>query len=127
MRLSGQDIDESTNPLEAGLGWAVKLDKGDFVGRDALLTVKQAGPRRAFVGLELQGRAIARHGHSINDADRPAGEITSGTFSFTLGKAVAMGYLETPSKDSEQLSVQVRGAPVPARRIPLPFYKRQRS
>jgi aminomethyltransferase len=127
MRLSGQDIDETTNPLEAGLGWAVKLDKGYFVGRDALLTVKQEGPQRAFVGLELEGRAIARHGYAIKDGERKVGEITSGTFSFTLGKAVAMGYVETASKDSQHLSVEVRGAPVAARRTPLPFYKRQRS
>ena len=127
MRLSGQDIDETTNPLEAGLGWAVKLDKGDFVGREALLTVKQEGPRRTFVGLELEGRAIARHGYAISDGDRKVGEITSGTFSFSLGKAVAMGYVETPSKDSEQVTVEVRGARVAAHRTPLPFYKRQRS
>jgi aminomethyltransferase len=127
MRLSGQDIDGTTNPLEAGLGWAVKLDKGDFVGRDALLTVKQEGPARAFVGLELEGRAIARHGYAIRDGDALVGEVTSGTFSFTLGKAVAMGYVETASKESPDLSVDVRGTPVAARRAPLPFYKRQRS
>jgi aminomethyltransferase len=127
MRLSGQDIDSSTNPLEAGLGWAVKLDKGDFVGRDPLLTVKQEGPKRAFVGLELEGRAIARHGYPIRDGDRVVGEVTSGTFSFTLGKAVAMGYVETASKDSPDLNVDVRGTPVRASRTPLPFYKRQRS
>ena len=127
MRLSGQDIDESTNPLEAGLGWAVKLDKGDFVGRDALLTVKHEGPRRAFVGLELEGRAIARHGYAISDGSRRVGEVTSGTFSFTLGRAVAMGYIETASRDSEDLTVEVRDSMVPARPRPLPFYKRQRS
>jgi aminomethyltransferase len=127
MRLSGQDIDSSTNPLEAGLGWAVKLDKGDFVGRDPLLTVKQEGPKRALVGLKLEGRAIARHGYPIRDGDRVVGEVTSGTFSFTLGKAVAMGYVETASKDSPDLNVDVRGTPVRASRTPLPFYKRQRS
>jgi aminomethyltransferase len=127
MRLSGQDIDETTNPLEAGLGWAVKLDKGDFVGRDSLLTVKQEGIRRTFIGLELEGRAIARHGYAVSDGDLRVGEITSGTFSFTLGKAVAMGYIEIASKDSERLAVEVRGVPVAAHRTPLPFYKRQRS
>lgn len=127
MRLSGQDIDGGTNPLEAGLGWAVKLDKGDFVGRDALLAVKQDGPKRTLVGLELEGRAIARHGYSIRDRDRVVGEITSGTFSFTLGNAVAMGYVETASKDSPNLSVEVRGTAVAAHRTPLPFYKRPRS
>jgi aminomethyltransferase len=127
MRLSGQDIDTTTNPLEAGLGWAVKPDKGDFVGREALVRVKQAGPSRAFIGLELGGRAIARHGFAINDGDRPVGAVTSGTFSFTLGRAVAMGYVEKGSRDSTELSVDVRGEPVGARRVPLPFYKRQRS
>jgi aminomethyltransferase len=127
MRLSGQDIDLTTNPLEAGLGWAVKLDKDDFVGRDALLTVKQEGPHRAFIGLELEGRAIARHGFPILDGARRVGEITSGTYSFTLGKAIAMGYVEAASKDSDQLAVTVRGDPVAARRTPLPFYKRPRA
>lgn len=127
MRLSGQDIDESTNPLEAGLGWAVKLDKGDFVGREALAGVKQAGPARAFVGLELDGRAIARHGYAISDRGRPVGEVTSGTFSFTLGRAVAMGYVERGLQDSDDLAIDVRGEPVAARRVPLPFYKRERS
>jgi aminomethyltransferase len=127
MRLSGQDIDTTTNPLEAGLAWAVKLDKDDFVGRDALLTVKQQGPRRAFIGLELEGRAIARHGCEIVDGARPVGEVTSGTYSFTLGKAVAMGYVETASKDSEQLGAVVRDTRVTARRTALPFYKRPRA
>lgn len=127
MRLSGQDIDTTTDPLEAGLGWAVKLDKGDFVGRAALLTVKQEGPRRSFIGLELEGRAIARHGYPILDGARRVGEITSGTYSFTLGKAIAMGYVETASKDSGVLATQVRDTSVAARRTPLPFYKRART
>jgi aminomethyltransferase len=127
MRLSGQDIDLTTNPLEAGLGWAVKLDKEEFVGRDALLTVKQDGPRRSFVGLELEGRAIARHGYRVLDGGRHVGDITSGTFSFTLGKAIAMGYVESTSKDSGELAVEVRGASVAATRTPLPFYKRPRT
>ena len=125
MRLSGQDIDESTNPLEAGLGWVVKLDKGDFVGRDALQRIKDGGgAARTLVGLELEGRAIARHGYAVTDAGRAVGEVTSGTFSFTLGKAVAMGYVERGSANSPALTVDVRGQQVPARRVPLPFYKR---
>ena len=127
MRLSGQDIDRGTNPLEAGLGWAVKLDKGDFVGRASLQKAKDDGLRRRFVGLELEGRAIARHGHHILDAGREVGEVTSGTFSFTLGRAVAMGYVEASSFDSAELTVDVRGAAVKARRVPLPFYKRPQS
>ena len=127
MRLSGQDIDATTNPLEAGLGWAVKLDKGDFRGRDALLAIKQEGPRRACVGLLPEGRAIARHGNPIADADATVGEVTSGTFSFTLGRAVAMGYVAASSRQSESLRVLVRDAPVAAQRVPLPFYRRQRG
>jgi len=125
MRLSGQDIDASTNPLEAGLGWAVKLDKGDFVGREALQHIKdEGGPSRLCVGLELEGRAIARHGYPILDAGRVVGAVTSGTFSFTLGRAVAMGYVERGSVESPGLTVEVRGEPVPARRAPMPFYRR---
>jgi aminomethyltransferase len=127
MRLSGQDIDETTNPLEAGLGWAVKLDKGDFPGRERLQRLKEEGLQRAFIGLELEGRAIARHGYAISDDRSTVGEVTSGTFSFTLGKAVAMGYVERASADSGALSVDVRGERVPARRVPMPFYKRERS
>ncbi|GAC1330929.1 MAG: glycine cleavage system aminomethyltransferase GcvT [Candidatus Dormibacteria bacterium] len=126
MRLSGQDIDESTNPLEAGLGWAVKLDKGDFVGRDALRAIKANGLARQCIGLELEGRAIARHGYTVSDGGRVVGEVTSGTFSFTLGKAVAMGYIERGSAESTGLTVAVRGEEVPARRVPMPFYKRPR-
>ncbi|MHB8509666.1 MAG: glycine cleavage system aminomethyltransferase GcvT [Candidatus Dormibacteria bacterium] len=125
MRLYGQDISDDTNPLEAGLGWATKLGKPDFVGRDALLKVKEEGPARAFIGLELEGRAIARHGYPILDGARPVGEVTSGTFSFTLGRAVATGYVESGSRDSGELAVEVRGEPVKARRATLPFYKRK--
>jgi len=127
MRLSGQDIDESTNPLEAGLGWVVKLEKGDFVGRDALQRIKdEGGPARTLAGLELEGRAIARHGYALADGGRAVGEVTSGTFSFTLGKAVAMAYVVRGSINSTALTVDVRGQQVPARRVPLPFYKRSR-
>ncbi|MFN2464922.1 MAG: glycine cleavage system aminomethyltransferase GcvT [Candidatus Dormibacteria bacterium] len=127
MRLSGQDIDETTNPLEAGLGWAVKLDKGDFIGRDALQGVRDEGLKRQLIGLGLEGRAIARHGQRISDGGREVGEVTSGTFSFTLGRAVAMGYVERGSVDSPALTVEIRGEPVAARRVPMPFYKRPRA
>ena len=72
-------------------------------------------------------RAIARHGYPILDGARRVGEITSGTYSFTLGKAIAMGYVETASKDSGVLAAQVRDTSVAARRTPLPFYKRART
>ena len=124
MRLSGQDIGPDTNPLEAGIGWAVKLDKGDFVGREALARARAEGLGRAFIGLNLEGRAIARHGHRILDEDRPVGEVTSGTYSFTLERAVATGYVEVASKESSALAVEIRGEKVGAHRVALPFYKR---
>jgi len=127
MRLSGQDIDETTNPLEAGLGWAVKLDKGDFVGREVLLRVKADGPARAFIGLLPEGRAIARHGNAITDAGAPAGEVTSGTYGFTVGRAVATGYVDAGHRQSESYQVVVRDQPVNAQRVPLPFYRRPRD
>jgi aminomethyltransferase len=127
MRLCGQDIGRGTNPLEAGLGWAVKLDKGDFSGRDALQKVKADGPARAFVGLLPAGRAIARHGAAIRDQGEVVGEVTSGTFGFTLGRALATGYVATPSKASDALEVIVRNEAVAAQRVPLPFYRRQRA
>lgn len=127
MRLSGQDIGPDVNPLEAGLGWAVKLDKGDFVGRDALLRIKEEGPARKFIGLELEGRAIARHGYPLRDAGRAVGEVTSGTHSFSLGKGVAMGFVEAGSAESQDLTVDLRGEAVTARRVPLPFYKREKK
>jgi aminomethyltransferase len=126
MRLSGQDFDESVNPLEAGLGWAVKLDKGDFVGRGALQEIKRQGVRRSFIGLLPDGRAIARHGCAILDGTARVGEVTSGTYSFTLGRAVAMGFVDFASRDSASLAVEIRGERVPAARVPLPFYKRAR-
>ena len=127
MRLSGQDIDETTNPLEAGLSWAVKLDKGDFVGRNALSKVKEDGPGRATIGMLPAGRAIARHGAAIVDGDKPVGEVTSGTFSFTLQRAIAMGYIAAENKGSQELKVLVREEAVPVERVPLPFYRRERA
>jgi aminomethyltransferase len=127
MRLYGSDMSERDSPYEAGLGWTVKLEKGDFCGRDALRRMKEAGTARAFIGLTLDGRAIARHGYPIlDDADR-VGEVTSGTFSFTLQRAIATGYVRAQSRESSLLTVDVRGTPVAARRVPLPFYKREQA
>jgi aminomethyltransferase len=126
MRLYGQDLSRETNPLEAGLGWTVKLDKADFVGAEALRRIKQEGVRRTLIGLRPEGRAIARHGYPILDGGRAVGEVTSGTFSFTLGGAIALGYVESASRDSKALAVEVRGEAVPATRVALPFYKRER-
>jgi aminomethyltransferase len=97
MALYGQDIDETTTPLEAGLGWVVHLDsKGDFMGRSVLEQQKATGVEKRLVGIEMQGRHIARHGYPVLSEGQVVGEVTSGTQSPTLGKAIALAYVPTP-------------------------------
>ena len=120
--LYGNDIDGSTTPLEAGLGWVTKLAKGDFVGREALLRQKAAGVPRRLVGLELVDRGIPRHGYPIWAGGEVVGRVTSGTMSPTLKKPIGMGYvpmaLTAPGTDIE---VEIRGRNVAARVVKLPF------
>ena len=122
MPLYGHELNEQTDPIRAGLGWAVKLDKGDFVGRDALRSV--SGPVR--VGLELEGTRAAREGCPILSADAaPVGTVTSGSFAPWLGKSIAMGYVPCDSSAAgTRLLVDARGTHLPAVVVPLPFYKR---
>ena len=125
MPLYGHELNEETDPLQAGLGWAVKLDKGDFIGRAALLRRQEDRTRRLRVGLELQGKRIAREGAGVSRDGRTVGQVTSGTFAPTLQKAIAMAYVDpdcTPVGTA--CSVDVRGKPEPARVVPLPFYRR---
>jgi aminomethyltransferase len=93
--LYGNDIDDSTTPLEAGLGWTVKLKKGEFVGRETLVRQKEKGLARKLVGFELDGRRVARHGMAIESEGRAVGQVTSGTFSPSLARPIGMGYVET--------------------------------
>ena len=125
MALYGQDIDESTTPLEAGLGWLVHLDtKGDFIGRSVLEQQKSAGVPRRLVGLRLQGRNIARHGYQVLSSGQVVGEITSGTLSPTLGYPVALAYVPTAlSQVGQQLEVAIRGKTYPAVVVKRPFYR----
>ncbi|MBV8887730.1 MAG: glycine cleavage system aminomethyltransferase GcvT [Chroococcidiopsidaceae cyanobacterium CP_BM_RX_35] len=125
MALYGQDIDETTTPLEAGLGWLIHLDtKGDFIGRSVLEQQKAAGVPRRLVGLSMQGRNIARHGYQVLSNGQVVGEITSGTLSPTLGYPVALAYipahLATPT---QQLEVEIRGKVYPAVVVKRPFYR----
>ncbi len=126
MPLYGNELDETTTPYDAGLGRVVKLDKpGDFVGRAALEKVAAEGPKRSLVGLVVEGRGIARHGYPVHAGDRRTGVVTSGTQSPTLGAPIAMAYV-TPS-DTEpgtMVDIEIRDARVPARVVPLPFYRR---
>jgi aminomethyltransferase len=124
LRLYGNDMDETVNPYEAGLGWTVKLGKGDFIGRDALAKVKGQGPKRNLVGLRTQAGSIPRHGAAVSREGRPAGTVTSGTHSFFLGHPIALAIVEVPSlRVGEQVTVEVRGREAPAEVVKLPFYR----
>lgn len=122
--LYGNDIDDDTTPLEAGLGWTVKLDRGDFVGRDALLKQKATGVKKKLVGMEILENAIPRKGFPIVIGEKEIGIVTSGTFSPTLRKGLAMGYVPPEnSTPGTEVSIVVRGKSVKARVTKLPFYK----
>jgi len=127
MPLYGNELDLDTTPYEAGLGRVVKLDKpGDFVGRAALEKVARDGPARKLVGLIVEGRGIARHGHPVWVGDRRTGVVTSGTQSPTLGVPIAMAYVAPgDAEPGTVVDVEIRAARVPARVVALPFYRRQ--
>ncbi len=127
MALYGQDIDDNTTPLEAGLGWLVHLDsKGDFIGRSILEQQKADGVQRRLVGLQMQGRNIARHGYQILSAGKVVGEVTSGTLSLTLGYPISLGYVPTElASVGQQLEVEIRGKVYPAVVVKRPFYRSQ--
>ncbi len=126
LRLYGQDMDEDTDPYSCGLGWTVKLDKGEFVGRGALQSLRESPPRR-FVGLRLGPRSIARHGHAVFQDEVEVGTVTSGTFGFTVGTAVAMASVDPDFKKGGEVAVDIRGTEADAEVVPLPFYKRPKG
>lgn len=129
MALYGQDIDDTTTPLEAGLGWLVHLAaKGDFIGRSTLEQQKQAGVQRRLVGLKMQGRHIARHDYRVLFQGKPVGVITSGTLAPTVGAAIALAYVPTHlSEPGQELAVEIRGKAYPAVIVRKPFYRRAKS
>jgi aminomethyltransferase len=125
MRLYGNDMDDTTTVMEAGLGWIVGWKKEDFIGADVLRAQKAEGTARKLVGFEVLDRAIARHGHDVYIAGGKAGVVTSGTQTPFLKKAIGMAYLPTEqSADDTEFEIDVRGRRVRARVIPMPFYKR---
>lgn len=127
MALYGHELDETTTPLEARLGWTVKLDKGDFIGRDALLAQKELGTSRKLVGFEVDGRRIAREGHPVVDGGETVGRVTSGTWSPTFEKPLGMAYVPGEhAEEGSEITLDVRGREVPARVVKLPFYRRSR-
>jgi aminomethyltransferase len=124
-RLYGSDMDDATTPLEAGLGWVVKFDKGDFIGRDAMLRQKERGLPRKLVGFVLTDPGIARHGFDVLHDGEKAGIVTSGTRSPTLKTSIGLAFVP-PSLAAEgsTFAVDVRGRPASAQVVKTPFYTR---
>lgn len=123
MALYGNDIDETTSPIEAGLSWIVNFDK-DFIGKDVIARQKADKPARRLVCLELEGRVIPRHGYDLFDGDRKVGQVTSGAMSPSLQKPIALGYVPRElSKSGSVVEVQVRDKRFPATVVKPPFYK----
>jgi aminomethyltransferase len=121
--LYGNDIDETTNPLEAGLGWIVKPAKGDFIGRDAIEAVRAAGPARRLVGIEMADRSIARHGYAVSKDGTPVGVVTSGSWGPSVERSIAMAYVASAHAAlGTELGVEIRGQARPARVVKTPFH-----
>jgi aminomethyltransferase len=124
LRLCGTDMDDTTTPLEADLGWTVALGKPGFIGRDVLLAQQAAGVARKLVGFTLEQGPVPRHGCPLLSGDRQVGEVTSGTFSLMLSKPIGMGYVERAvAAPGTALSVKVRTTVYPASVVKLPFWR----
>jgi aminomethyltransferase len=124
--LYGNDIDQTTNPLEAGLGWITKLKKDKFIGKEALLRVKENGLKRKLVPLVTDEKAFPRHGYDLTAGGKKIGTITSGTVSPVLDKAIALGYVETGySNEGSRINFSIRGKEIPAEVVKLPFIKKE--
>jgi len=123
--LYGNDIDKTTNPLEAGLGWITKLNKGNFIGRDVLLKVKSEGLSRKFVAMLGNDKSFPRHGYEIKADNKKIGEVTSGTVSPVLEKPIAMGYVDvSQAAEGNEVNIIVRGRETLVKIVKLPFIKK---
>jgi aminomethyltransferase len=121
--LYGNDIDQTTNPLEAGLGWVVKPAKGEFIGRAAIEALRARGVGRKLIGFEMAERAVPRHGYRLLAGGAPVGVVTSGSFGPSVERSIGMGYV--PSAQAAvgtELSVEIRGVPHAARVVKTPFH-----
>jgi aminomethyltransferase len=128
MPLYGHELTEEIDPFQARLAWAVKMDKGDFIGRDALARRRKDRALRQRVGLELTGKRAGREGAAVLQGGKEVGRVTSGTFSPTLGKVIAMAYVDPPlAKPDLICAVDIRGQAADARVVPLPFYRRPKT
>ncbi|HKN57889.1 MAG TPA: glycine cleavage system aminomethyltransferase GcvT [Gemmatimonadaceae bacterium] len=124
MALYGNDLDDTTTPLEASLNWLVKLKKGEFVGRDALLKQKEQGLRRKLVGFTTAERSFPRHGYPVFAKGAPSGEVRSGTMSPTLGIPIGTAYVPPEfASEGSPLEIEIRGKRIPATVEKMPFYK----
>jgi aminomethyltransferase len=124
MALYGNDLDDTTTPLEASLGWLVKMKKGDFVGRDALAKQKDEGVKRKLVGFTTSERSFPRHGYPVFAKGKPSGEVRSGTMSPTLGIPIGTAYVPPDSAaEGSPLEIEIRGKRIPATVQKMPFYK----
>lgn len=123
--LYGNDIDQTTHPLEAGLGWITKLDKGDFLGKPALVKAKEEGLKRRLVGFTMKEKTLPRHGYELKSNSTAIGHVTSGTFSPSLEYGIGMGYV-TPvfSEPGSSIEIVIRGKGIPAHVVKLPFVQK---
>lgn len=125
MCLYGHEIDDTTTPWEAGLGWICKPAKGEFLGREALIRQKEKGVDRALVGFEMRDRLIARDGCVVAIGDQPVGRVTSGSPAPFLKKNIGMAYVPTASKaPGTEIAIAVRANQAPAQIVSMPFYRR---
>lgn len=125
MMLCGQDMDSSTNPFEADLTWLVDFDRGDFVGKDALLEIRRQGVKRKLIGFQMDGREIARSGHPIFSSGQVVGKVTSGGYAPTLGVNIGLGYVPTGlSTTGTRIEIMIRNKLVPAHIVNKRFYKK---
>jgi aminomethyltransferase len=126
MPLYGHELTESLDPISAGLSWAIDLNK-EFIGAEPLRVIAGHGPAKKLVGLELEGPRIARQGSAVKSGSAQIGEVTSGTFSPTLQKSIAMAYVDAGhAVEGQAIEIDLRGSIVPAKIVPLPFYKRDK-
>ncbi len=126
--LYGNDLTEHTNPVEAGLGWVVKLDSGQFIGKEIIAAEKESGPLRKRVGFELLDRGIPRHGYDIIFSGRKIGEVTSGNQSPMLEKGIGMGYVGNEfSNPGTTFNIKIRAKEIPAKVVKMPFYSSKKK
>jgi aminomethyltransferase len=128
MPLYGHELSEEIDPHQAGLDWAVKMNKGEFVGREGIARRQHLKFLPQRVGLEIEGKRIAREGCSVLVNGQETGKITSGTFAPTLNKVIAMAYVALIDMEPGTIcQVDIRGKPADARVVPLPFYDRKKK